>query len=222
MAKKWIKRILKGLVALACVALIWRVIFAGSEVTLDEFIPTRATAEAYSQSGGLKIMTNDVADEISEGGYFSAYCFFYSPETKEVQVTVRYNNSTVDKLGDVDFYLYTVDVSGEPYDTAADSVVDENGNVIKLHQGYPMSDVLSPISEYTQTDEVLFYNYEKLVFEGVEVDEGTNVIIRLCKAGETEELAVIVAHFAEQPLEEYKLSGDESDALAAFGKKEDK
>ena len=219
MVKKWIKRIIKGFVALACIALIWRVIFAGSEVTLDEFIPTRATAESYSLNGDLKIMTNDVADEISEGGYFSAYCFFYSPETKEVQVTVRYNNSTLDKLGDVDFYLYTVDVSGEPNDAAADSIVDADGNVIKLHQGYPMSDVLSPLDEYTQTDEVLFYNYEKLVFEGVEVSEGTNVILRLCKAGETEELAVIVAHFAEQPLEVYELSGDEKDALATFGKK---
>ncbi len=219
MAKKWIKRIIKGFVVLACVALVWRVLFAGSEVTLDEFIPTTATAEVYKEKGDLKILTNDVVDEISESGYFSAYGFFYSPETREVQVTVRYNNSTIDKLSDFDFYLYTVDTSNDPIETTDETGNDGSDDGVRLHEGYPMSEILDPMEEYTQTDEVLFYNYEKLVFPNVEIDEGTNVIVSLCAPGDKDdEKAVITVHFAEQPLEEYKLSGSEKDALAAFAK----
>ena len=219
MVKKWIKRIIKWFVAIACLALIWRVLFAGSEITLDEFIPTKTTAAAYTDSGDLKILTNEVAEEISEGGYFSAYGFFYSPETKELQVTVRYNNSTLDRLKDIDFFLYTVDTSGEPYDAEKESVVDADGKVIRLHQGYPKSEVISPLDEYTQTDEILFYNYEKLVFPGIEIGDDTNVIISLCSAGDKDaEKAIVTAHFAEQPMEEYELSDDETEALAAFGK----
>lgn len=219
MVMKWIKRIIKWLVALACIALLWRVFFAGSEITLDEFIPTKATAAAYSENGSLKIITNEVVEEISEGGYFSAYGFFYSPETKELQVTVRYNNSTLDRLKDIDFFLYTVDTSGEPFDAEKESVVDAEGNVIELYQGYPKSETIAPLTEYTQTDEILFYNYEKLVFPGVEIDEHTNVIISLCSAGDMDaEKAVVTPHFAEQPMEEYELSDDEMAALSAFGK----
>lgn len=219
MVKKWIKRIIKWLVALACIALLWRVFFAGSEITLDEFIPTKTTAEAYSESGNLKIITNEVVEEISKEGYFSAYGFFYSPETKELQITARYNNSTLDRLRDIDFFLYTVDTSGEPYDAEKQSVVDADGNVIKLYQGYPKSEIIEPLAEYTQTDEILFYNYEKLVFPGVEIGEHTNVILSLCSAGDKDaEKAVVTIHFAEQPTEEYELSDDETEALAAFGK----
>lgn len=219
MVLKWLKHIIKGFVVICCIALIWRVLFAGSEATLDELIPTTALSQVYKDKGDIEILTNEIADEISESGYFSAYSFFYSPETKEVQVTVRYNNSTLDALHDFDFYLYTVDTSVAPVDT--EIATGESNNTVedgvRLHNGYPMSEILEPVAEYTQTDEILFYNYEKLVFRGVEVKEGTNIIISLCAAGDKDdEKAVITAHFAEQPLEKYELSDDECEALAAF------
>lgn len=228
MAKKWIARILKGFVVLVCLLLILRILFAGMEITLDEFIPTKATAEFYNTNGELTILTNEVADEISEEGYFSVYGFFYSPETKEVQVTVRYNDSTIDTIPEFDFFMYTVDTSVDPVETSApidgavstdDSAENVSEEPVRLHGGYPMSEVVSPSSEYTQTDDILFYNYKKLVFKGIEITEGTNVIVSLCANGDKDdEKAVITAHFAEQPLEEYELSGDEKDALSTYGK----
>jgi len=205
---------------LACIALIWRVLFAGWEV-LDEFIPTKATSELYKAKGDIKIITNDVADEISENGYFSVFGFYYSPETKEVQVTVRYNDSTLDKLqtNDVDFYIYTVDTSGEPVVPETDPYTGEAIESVRLHEGYPIGDIIAPSPEYTMTDESLFYNYEKLVFEGIEIGEHTNVIVSLCISGNSdEEKAVIAAHFAEQPMEDYELSDDDREALATYVK----
>ncbi len=220
MLKKWIPRILKGIVAFICAALIWRILFAGWEV-LDEFIPTKATAELYNAKGDIKIITNDIADEISDNGYFSVFGFYYSPDTKEVQVTVRYNDSTLNKLqtNDIDFFMYTVDTSGEPVVPETDPITGEPVESVRLHQGYPIGDIIAPSAEYTLTDESLFYNYEKLVFEGIEIDSNTNVIVSLCLAGNSdEEKAVLAVHFAEQPMEDYELSDDDREALATYGK----
>ena len=55
------------------------------------------------------------------------------------------------------------------------------------------------------------------MFDGIEIGENTNVIITICKAGavkndQTYEAAV-TAHFAEQPMKNYKLSNSEKALL---------
>lgn len=202
---KWFKRIVKIIVVIGCALLIWRVWFASDKSVFGDLVPTKATAELYSANGELKVLTNDIVDDMSAGGYFSIYGMYYTPDTKELQVTVRFNDSTIDKLGDISFYGYTVDTSAP---------AEENSSV-RLHEGYPVGDILTPVSR--GTEKKLFYNYENLVFENVEIGESINFIVSLCAKDNPEgEHAVVVAHFAEQPMKEYKLSGKEKDALSSY------
>lgn len=216
---RWIKRIIKLFVVIVCALFIWRVMFAESEGVLGDFIPTGETAVIYGAGGEIEILTNEVVDEISAGGYFSAYGVYYTPETGQLQVTVRYNDSTVEKLGNFSFYAYTVDTSVDPVETSegtsAESGITASGG--RYYEGYPVGDILSPVSEYTDKTKKLFYNYEKLVFENIHIDEHTNIIISLCAEGDpNSEKASIVAHFAEQPMKEYKLSRSEKKALSEY------
>lgn len=203
-----------------CAMFVWRVIFAQNKSTLSKIVATDALRAAYAENGQVELLTHDVADEISEKGYFSAYAFVYSPETSEVEVTVRYNNSTVEALGDVEFRLFTVDSSsgkGATNASGGDAGVDENGG--RTYQGHPAGDDIFPrVADKTKK---FFYNYERLVFEGVEIGENTNVIVTICRADTAKDdqsyEAAVTAHFAEQPMEKYKLSSGER-ALLEGGK----
>lgn len=215
---KWLKRIIKAFVAICCILLVWRVLFAESESVLGDFTPTKATADDYKADESITVLTNKVTDDISEGGYFSAYAVYYTPETKELQVTVRYNDNTTDVLGDIGFCAYTVDTSVAPIETETSDATDESVSISsdrKYHEGYPIGEFYTP--ECIDSTEKLFYNYEKLVFEGVEINEGDNFIISLYNEGDqNNEKAVIVVHFAEQTFENYRLSGSEKKALSAY------
>ena len=211
---KWIKRIIKAIVIILCLLIVWRVWLLEDDSILGDFIPTQAAAEIYKADGDITVMTNDVVHEMSESGYFSVFGVYYIPDTKELQVTVRCNQNSVGPLGDIRFFAYTVDTSGEPVEV----VTDENGAAsegVRLHEGYPIKEVFTP--ENHGHEERLFYSYDKLVFSGVEIGENINLIISLCTGDSIDsEVAVIAAHFAEQPLEEYKLSKGEREALGSY------
>lgn len=212
---KWIKRIIKVIVILLCLLLVWRVWLIEDDSILGDFVPTEANAELYKSEGSITIMTNAVVHEMSEGGYFSVYGMYYTPETKELQLTVRCNQNSVDPLGDIRFFAYTVDTSGDPVETVTgDAGTAPEG--VRLHEGYPIKAVFTP--ENHGHEEKLFYSYDKLIFKGVEIGENINLIISLCTGEDIDsEVAVIAAHFAEQPMKEYKLSKGEREALSAFG-----
>ena len=213
---KWVKRIIKIIVILLCLLLVWRVWLLEDDSILGDYVPTEASAEIYKADGSITVMTNDVVHEMSESGYFSVYGVYYTPETKELQVTVRCNLNSVDPLGDVSFFAYTVDTSGDPVETVTDeSGVSPEG--VRLHEGYPIKEVFA--SEDLGHEERLFYSYDKLVFSGVELGDSINLIISMCTGDSIDsEVAVIAAHFAEQPMKEYKLSKGEREALLSFGK----
>lgn len=203
---KWIKRIIKIIVIVLCLLMVWRVLILENDSIFSDLVPTADTAALYKADGALTVMTNDIVHEMSEGGYFSAYAFYYIPDANELQVTVRYNNNSVESLGDICFFAYTVDTSGDP-------VTGET--TVRLHEGYPIGDIKEP--EIYGREEKVLYGYEKLIFRGISIDENTNVIISLCTDGDSNnEKAVIAAHFAEQPMEEYKLSKSEKKALSDF------
>jgi len=203
---KWFKRIIKIIVIVLCLLMVWRVWLLTDDSTFSDLVPTAETAALYKADGEITVMTNKVVHEMSVGGYFSAYGVYYIPEAKELQVTVRYNNNSVEALGDICFYAYTVDTSGEPVVNATD---------VRLHEGYPIGDIVEP--EIYGTEEKTLYGYEKLIFRGISIDENTNVVISLCTDNNSDnEKAVIVAHFAEQPFDDYKLSKAEKKAFSEY------
>jgi hypothetical protein len=68
---------------------------------LSKLIWTEQMLAAYTESGGsMTIYSQEPAEHVAQDGYFGIYDIRYIPATNELQLTVRYNNSSRDKLYD--------------------------------------------------------------------------------------------------------------------------
>lgn len=187
-------RIAKGLVIFVIFFLnalfILRCCFAADKHTLSAIVPTDALRAAYAASDGdVELLTHELVREISENGYMSLYSFVWCPDAREVQITVRYNESvySYNELSEdapLRFVL-TDSVTGAQYAPA------EFGS-----------------------EEKLMYRYRRLVFSGVDVSEGSDLTL-IMLSGDTE-ISRDVIHYADQNvvLEPYKLSRAERESLA--------
>lgn len=196
-AAKIIKTVLLAAVVAIVVFLLWRIFTFNSVSVLGDITPTENAREAYASGNPDAFMTNKIHDRISgneEGadGYFSAFSFVYIPEAKEVQVTVRVNDSTSEKLALpslMPYFYLKFNENG-----------DDTGEIREC--------------SYFEDEHKLMYSYRRLVFEDVEITDITNLIICLSDTGETDAcVSELVIHFQEQPLEKYKLSGGEKKSL---------
>lgn len=194
---KVIKIILTVMVFAVIGFLIFRIFLMNSEGVLGDVTPTANAVAAFGSGAENAFLTNEIHDQISsneEGGdgFFSAYAFLYLPEQKEVQVTVRMNDSTPTNagLGDIPPYFFLK--------------FNENGE--------DTGEVRDPA--YTEEEHRLMYTYRRLVFTDVEITDITNLILCLSDTGDSSgSVSEFVIHFQEQPLENYKLSGDDREIL---------
>lgn len=177
--------------------LLWRIFLINSNHVLGDITPTENARAAYAELGESAFFTNDLPDRISGNsdgadGYFSAYSFVYIPEKKEVQITLRVNDSTSEKLdlgGAMPYFYLKFNENGE--DTGD---IRECASFEDVHE--------------------LMYTYRRLVFENVEITDTTNLIVCLSDTGNTAvSTSELVIHFQEQTMEQYKLSGKEKKSL---------
>ena len=121
--------------------------------------PTDALKAAFSD-GDSEIKKPEASAEISEGGLFSAYNMFYNPESGEVQVTVRWNNSTYEKTGDAE---------GDDYDFV---LVNRTTG-----EEYPCTAFESKHRS--------IYNYRRLTAKAV-ISDGDGIVIEMVKSGDAQ------------------------------------
>lgn len=187
-AGKIAKWIVVAFVAVFNIMFIFRCCVADNTNILADLVPTDALRAAYTD-GEVELITHDVVREISENGYMRAYAYVWSPEAKEVQITIRYNNSV---------YEYNMLPEGSEFSyTLTDSVTGA---------------IYTP--SYTESDEMWMYNYRRLVFSGVEFSEDANLIVHMYY-GDTE-ISSETIHYADQNVvnEPYALSQKEKQSLS--------
>ncbi len=146
--------------------LLWRIFSSKLPDSASEVIWTKNSFAAYEKLGDdLLIYTQDVGTVFDEDGKFSLYEFHYIPSAKEVQFTVRFNKSTIDRLAEElteeqqmkgyasEDGVITPEMLGKlPF---AFALHDEDGNVYTAY-------------EYT-TFEKNRYTYVRLAFSGIDL-----------------------------------------------------
>lgn len=166
---------------------------------LGQVTPTEAAICEYEKGEDANVLTNPVHDKLSStngtgDGYFAGNALVYFPEEKELQVTIRMNDSTFEKLGTEempDFFL-------KIYENFS---YDDEDPVVRTRECAKYED-----------DHFWMYSYRRLVFEDVEIGEDNDVLV--CIAGEDGDSELVV-HFREQELEQYNFSRKDKKALAA-------
>ena len=102
---KVIKQIATAILFIICGMFIFRCCMVADKSVFDELFATESLTAAYAD-GEFAVQTVKVEKEIADDGYFAAYAFYFVPETGEVQVTVRWNDSV---------YEYTDMTEGHEY-----------------------------------------------------------------------------------------------------------
>lgn len=205
-------------------ALIVRMFISSDKTTFDDFAVSEDSLAAYAESGALTVKTLAQKDKFSGAGYFAAYSLFYVEETGEIQVTVRYNVSAVDYTGveseeDFEFVLLKKE-NAQDLSVSTDGEKKEHDLFTWYDGDYYYPESVEEKSKYG------LYRFEKLTFKGVKLDEG---------GIDASEIAVVMiptsltlpspaddavtrmhvyesifdsqtVHFANQPLDAYRLS----------------
>lgn len=161
---KYVSRILKwscyAVILSVFVLLIGRIIMSNYYPNaMTSFRPSDAFVAASSEEHvptvyrqGLRISYDD-----HDGGKYARFMAnhqYYCPETGELQITVRYNSSTLERVQE-DFKLSAIP-ENKPLDLFAFSVSDNYGTT-------------SPMLE-VEVDQKFMYTYLKLTFTGIDFE----------------------------------------------------
>ena len=173
-----------------CAAFIIRCIMVADKSTFSKLTVTDEIIAAYTEDAGKDfVKTVDISAEISEDGYFCAYGFYYVPAAAEAQLAVRWNDS---------IYGYT-DI--EPGTEFVFELVNETTGV-----SYPCRAV--------DSKEKTIYNFRMLIADGVEFGPDDEIVIVMnLRDGFTSRQVIC---YAEQPMEDHKLSGSEKKLLSGY------
>lgn len=168
----YVTKMLCGLiVASVCAALLWRVFSSADPDSMKSVYINDAVYEAYNSSGGELYMFNQAQDSLTRGednaGYFGITRALFIPEANQIQVVLRYNNSTIrhlvedyglentpmreEDLFDVSLF-FSVDITPDNKDDNA-TISDTGTRTFRCS------------SQLVERDQKNLYNYRKLVFD---------------------------------------------------------
>ncbi len=150
--KKTVKLSLKLIGITVFVSLLLRIFIAGDTSFSKTFLWTEQSITAYNKNpDDFDVYYYKRPDNISQGGKFSASNVYFIPSISQFQLTVRYNDSTLDKL--MTDYKLENKPTGEVF---VFTLSDNLGNVY---------------TEYTYTaDKKNMYNYRRVVFENIDMN----------------------------------------------------
>ncbi len=175
--EKIVKKITVFIVFAICALFVLRCFMVSDKSTFKNLYVTDSLKTAFSD-GNSQIKTVKVEREISEDGYFSAYAFFYNPETGEVQCAVRWNDSV---------YGYTQIEEGHEFSFCF--LNEETG------ERFPAKAIDSA--------EKSIYNYRKIVADNVNLGDTARLTVVMELRDGFESTQII--RYGEQPLLDYKI-----------------
>jgi len=184
--KKFVKIFAYVIIFTLCASFIIRCIMVADKSPFAKPVMTDEMIAAYTEEDVGFIQTVDVAPEMSESGYFCAYGFYYVPTVGQAQLAVRWNDSA---------YKYTDVTPGTEF---AFELVNETTG-----ERYPCRAV--------EEKERTLYNFRRLIADGAVFGPDDEIaVVMSIRDGYTDRQIVC---YAEQPMEEYELSGKEKAAL---------
>ena len=174
----WALRILVGVMILSVLGvLLWRIMSSGDPASMTAMQPNDKLYAAYEKEGDdLQILHQQHDIIIRDGpakGYFSVTQSEFIPAAEQLQITFRYNNSTLKYVASdygkeaplergKDWFDVTVTVA---YDLTPDNTADNDVNdpeCVRFERFRPTACV---------KDTKNLYNYERLTFDGIQIVE---------------------------------------------------
>lgn len=165
--KKALKIFFTAILLIIIGLIIVRIGIMQDKSAFDDFKITEKSAAAYAEKGDLTVRTLKLKDKISSSGLFCAYSMYYVEETGELQVTVRYNNRSLDGIDIENEEQLSFTLFEHEADKESESSADAEEDEIKF---YSDGNYYEPVSVETKTKYGL-YSFRKLIFEDIELTE---------------------------------------------------
>ncbi len=167
------KYLVSALIILVFALVFFRIAISNDTKLAKSFIWTPESVAAYNEKGDLTVISQELTsytlrdengtviqsvsyDELSEDGLFKVGSFMYVKETKELIITVRYNDTCEEEF----CKKYSLDPSA--------------GEIFV----FELSDGPNTYSDYSfVTDERFVYHYRRLIFKNVDLDSAPTLTL---------------------------------------------
>lgn len=175
----WSFKALFWLVIIAINAIVlWRVFFSGDPSSIKPLLANENTAAAYEKYGNELRLEVQQQRTITESGKFSVTDCVFIPEARQIQITVRYNNSTLKKLKE-DYELSEIPQrEQELFDitivkttdlTPDDKEDNTDRSALREERFYPSGE---PKEAYKT-----LYSYRKFIFDDVTYEDAVGMFV---------------------------------------------
>ncbi|MBQ8432984.1 MAG: hypothetical protein IJX28_08895 [Clostridia bacterium] len=171
-----VKTLFGLLVFSVCALVLWRVFFSTKlPDSMEGIHVNQPLAEAYDTYGeALEFQyQNQFSMTYSEtnAGYFGIAEYVIIPKANQVQVILRYNNSTLKHL-QADYQLPSLpEKGGDYFDFTLRQITDLTPTNTGDNSDPAALEILRHTPSHVSMDTTALYTYYRLVFDGVEIDE---------------------------------------------------
>ena len=166
-----IKYLFFTLVFAVIILLLWRIFSSGDPKEMKRLTPNDKLCAAYEEKGDELTIFRQEQKSITSGkdnyGYFSVTQCVFIPDANQIQIVVRYNNSTLRALAE-DFGLPEAPArDAELFDISLTVAVDKTPDVTEDNAGNDTQSVAFTRIHPTTVEagEKNLYNYRRLVFD---------------------------------------------------------
>lgn len=221
-----IKAMFGLLVFSVCALVLWRVFFSTKAPdSMKEIHVNPPLAEAYRAHGDELLFQyqNQFSMTYSEtnAGYFGISEYVIIPQANQIQVVLRYNNSTLKHLQS-DYTLESLPQKGKEYfDFTLRQITDLTPENTEDNSDLSALQIQRHAPSYVAMDTTSLYTYYRLVFDGVAIDESAVCSILLDvyyvedKNYEENAYGALLIYDDLAPWIPYRLSAAEKQALEA-------
>lgn len=198
--------------------MLWRIFFSGDPAEIKPLIANEKLVSVYREQGSDLVLKTQKQKALAQSGRFSVTDCVFIPEAEQIQITVRYNNSTLRRVKE-DFELKEVpDRKSEIFDVTVVKTTDltpedDEDNLdrdrLKEERFYPTSEAKT---EYTR-----LYTYKKFVFDNIVLDDAVGLFVDIYYNGDMDYFDspydVLCIYDANMDMEDRALSRADKRAL---------
>ena len=229
MNKAWkiISKSIKALFFLVIIIInaivLWRVFFSGDPSSIKPLMANENTVAAYKEHcKNLRLETQEQRT-ISSSGKFSVTECVFIPQANQIQITVRYNNSTLKYLAD-DYELPEApDRKNEIFDVTIVKTTDLTPDNPKdnTDKSTLREDRYFPSGE-AKTAYKTLYSYRKFIFDNVSYEDAVGMFVDIYYKEDIDYSSTpydaLCIYDALMPIEEIPLSGADKKAIEKAAK----
>lgn len=196
--------------------MLWRVLFSGDPAKIQRLTVNDSLREAY-EDGQLLLETQEQRTLTSNGLFAVRQCVFI-PESNQIQIVVRYNNSTLRKLAQ-DYGLESVpEKTEELFDVSIVKTIDKTPmDITDNTDPEALSEERYHPTGEPKTAYKRLYSYRRYVFENVSREDAVGMFVDVYYKGdvnyEKDPYGALCIYEDGAPMEEVKLTGADKKEL---------